>query len=287
MRCNNCGWDEPNPNVNTCVKCGHPLQEAPAYAYSRPAQAVQPQYPVEEEEEIKKTRVYNGSQLSEMQQLKQTVVQGAASQQPMPLQQPAIVQTVCPRCGYPIVGDYCARCGYPGQEPMTNQPVSPKTNKDISELLARGNKCSKCGEQVPSNFRFCPQCGAPIERGTINPFDDSRQTRPEEKPDVAEQPKPRFTLTLIIKNADPETVETREYEGDTVILKRDNTDPDNRTITTKEQAVLNFEDGQWVIENRNEFGSTLVTANRKIALQAGDVIMLGNRRFRFETVSNE
>ena len=67
------------------------------------------------------------------------------------------------------------------------------------------------------------------------------------------------------------------------ILNRENTEQDNRTITSKEQAELICEDGKWYVLNRSELGSTYLEANRKLALEPGDVIVLGDRRFKFET----
>ena len=72
------------------------------------------------------------------------------------------------------------------------------------------------------------------------------------------------------------------YEGNTIILNRDNTDPKNSTITSQEQASLTFENGKWSIEDKSEYKTTFVQAVRKIELQQGDLILLGNQLYRFE-----
>ena len=65
-------------------------------------------------------------------------------------------------------------------------------------------------------------------------------------------------------------------------MNRDNSEPDNRTITSKEQAELTCEDGKWYVLNKSELGSTYIECNRKIEILSGDVIVMGDRRFKFE-----
>ncbi len=71
------------------------------------------------------------------------------------------------------------------------------------------------------------------------------------------------------------------YTGDTIVLNRSNTDPNNNTITSREQAVLTCEDGEWFIENRSDLKTTFVRVNGKVKLNNGDIIVLGNREFEF------
>ena len=77
-----------------------------------------------------------------------------------------------------------------------------------------------------------------------------------------------------------EPVEIELEEGEAV-LTRDNTEPGNPSITSKEQALVTFSDGHWYIENRSEQSTTFVLANKKIELHDGDIILLGNRMFEF------
>ena len=72
------------------------------------------------------------------------------------------------------------------------------------------------------------------------------------------------------------------FEGNSVILNRDNTDSKNKTITSQEQAVVTFENGKWCIEDKSEFKTTFVQASRKIELSSGDLILLGNQLYRFD-----
>ena len=75
---------------------------------------------------------------------------------------------------------------------------------------------------------------------------------------------------------------TISFIGESVELNRDNTDPTNNTITSKVQAEISCENGVWSIEDKSAQGTTFIQAKRKIALEDGDVVMLGNRKFIFK-----
>ena len=86
---------------------------------------------------------------------------------------------------------------------------------------------------------------------------------------------------MVIEEDENTTPITNEYEGASIILNRDNTEADNRTITSKEQAELTYEDGKWYIINKSQFGSTYIVANRKMEIMPDDIIILGDRKFKF------
>ena len=204
----------------------------------------------------------------------------------------------CPYCGYPVMGNFtsCPNCGatlsqgqpqqpasyaqqtviqQPAQQPLQTASPMPHTGTrkhdnvdfDIDEEV----KCDKCGTMVSIDFKFCPKCGERIHQKTI-------QVRRHK----AAPPAPHCHLTLIPEEDEQLTPVKRDYEGAAVTLTRENTEPDNRTITSKEQAELSFEDGKWFLLNKSELGSTYLEANRKLELQPGDVVVLGDRRFKFE-----
>ena len=66
-------------------------------------------------------------------------------------------------------------------------------------------------------------------------------------------------------------------------MNRENTEVSNRTITSKEQAEIVFEDGHWYLLDRSELRTTFIQANRKIEIIPDDIIVLGDRRFKFES----
>ena len=113
---------------------------------------------------------------------------------------------------------------------------------------------------------------------TVNPYAKAKLEQQEEEKQVL------CSLMPIADNSAEEgRLKENEYSSETIVLRRDNTEAGNYSITSKEQAYLTFEDGNWYIEDKSSFQSTFVRACRKMQLQDGDVIMLGDRRFEFKT----
>ena len=280
MRCNNCGWDNA-PGSSVCVKCGHPLQSGEPQ-YQDPYKGVNvPNYNGGEgaprptvlnsqraEPTPRPTRIVNSADLQNQAAMKATVAQAPKS---------------CPHCGYPVVGDFtsCPNCGSSLNAAITaiQQPVEPAVEKKANQLeldIAEEVKCDKCGSMVSIDFSFCPKCGERIHLPTVRAIIHKPTPAPE-------PPKPKCHLTIIPEEGERTEAVKNDYEGDSIILNRENTEQDNRTITSKEQAELICEDGKWYVLNRSELGSTYLEANRKLALEPGDIIVLGDRRFKFET----
>lgn len=208
----------------------------------------------------------------------------------------------CPKCGYPITASFtnCPNCGanFMEEEEQTSQIPSQSASKEImvnstinigtidgeDDDVVACNVCDNCNAEVPIEFSFCPHCGSKIALKTIPSIHSRKKAVFLDKAQpVDEQVKKICHLELI-----PDEGEEREsvrisYEGANIVLNRENTEIDNRTITSKEQAILSFEDGKWFIENKSNFDSTFIFAGRKLEVHSGDVLMLGNRRFKFET----
>lgn len=270
-----------------CVKCGTPLSQEDNYA---PKQNTDGSIGINAE---KPTVVFEGGVAGSMNhQLRETVIQGSdriPNGNPSPALRPTIVQDAsksCPRCHYLMTGKFCANCGYEVSD-MTS--VSTSKEDDIShelqeKLKNRQNKCVKCNAKVPADFKFCPYCAAPIPQATINIFEE-----PNANPIAEEELESshRFSLTPLAGNGKSQ-LEALIYElvDGAFILNRNNTSPGNRTITSKEQAEVCFVDGQWTLENRSEYNSTFVAALRPIGLKSGDIVLIGNQRFRFDVVED-
>ncbi len=182
------------------------------------------------------------------------------------------ISTACPRCGYPLSDDSltCPNCN---QELNNGLPM-----KDIQ-------KCGSCGKDIVGDAKFCPNCGNSLSKelpqrqfiqrsamGTVlgGPASDPSSTN-------------RFcTLKPVAWEGENVQYKPVTYSGNVIILNRSNTDPNNNTITSREQAVLTCENGEWYIENHSELRTTFIRVNGKIKLKDGDVIVLGNREFEFK-----
>lgn len=264
MRCNNCGWDNALGTKN-CVKCGHALQVS----------------------ENNDGLVYSGGQPRStiinagMQRLmpKPTVLDATGSPKSTP--RPTIVNVTnargreCPNCAYPVSAGFtsCPSCGTPMSQ---DEICTMKGSVNLSDYeIGETVQCQNCGSDVSIDFSFCPKCGKKIHLPTVRAI--------HHKPVADNQIKSRCSLTLVLE--EDEIIQERKnvYEGNVVILNRDNTEPDNRTITSKEQAELSYKDGKWYIINKSELCSTYMELGRSIELQSGDIIVMGDRRFKFES----
>ena len=137
----------------------------------------------------------------------------------------------------------------------------------------------ECGKEIDITCSFCPHCGIRVHRPTIRrQIKNIAETEPE---DIT----PHCSLTIIPEENENIPSEKMEYEGKSIILNRENTEVSNRTITSKEQAEIVFEDGHWYLLDRSELRTTFIQANRKIEIIPDDIIVLGDRRFKFESDS--
>lgn len=118
-----------------------------------------------------------------------------------------------------------------------------------------------------------------ISKKTVNIYQHPQsQPEPEPEPVVL----PRFTLELVRReNETNKDLDKKTFEAASVVLNRQNTEPDNNSITSKQQAVISFEDGKWYIEDKSSFHTTFIRVTKKTMLEDGDILVLGNREFKF------
>ena len=195
---------------------------------------------------------------------------------------------VCPECGQPMTDDgtNCLFCGaYVGGNPRRRHNVDEggsKTEKNAGTPPVDVHvTCPNCKEKVSAKFSYCPMCGTNIKDGLmINTIDLQGQRIPTG---------PQCSLTIIPEEDEQDVGLTNYYyfENKPIVLNRENTEMSNRTITSKEQAIIECEDGKWYMENRSEQQSTYLEMNRRIELQNGDIVMLGDRRFKFSSEDYE
>ena len=170
----------------------------------------------------------------------------------------------CSKCGYPIGRgmQVCPMCGTSVLDKSREKRPIPQQND--------GPKCKKCGTTILTGVRFCPSCGAPIQKGTINPW-------------VSPQSGTFCTLKPLAWENEQIEHNVLSFSGEQILLNRANTDPNNQTITSKEQAELSFENGAWYICDKSLQQTTYIHVSRKTKLEKGDIIILGNRRFEFNS----
>ncbi len=149
--------------------------------------------------------------------------------------------------------------------------------------------CPKCGYPLREGMHHCPNCGHDLDAANRPKEDVRKEVRnvaPKHNATVNPWANPNlgktFKLEPVAWDGEKDAPATLSFIGESVELNRDNTDPTNNTITSKVQAEISCENGVWSIEDKSAQGTTFIQAKRKIALEDGDVVMLGNRKFIFK-----
>lgn len=239
MRCNNCGWENPDGQI-TCEKC-----------------------------HTKLSGVVHAPKSSESvaSRLNSTISEAVVFSD----QSSGVVPPTCPKCGYPVSegSNTCPNCNIELQQPATMKQTS---------------KCKSCGADLASGANFCAKCGTPVSEATPKPrIQRSAMGTVMGGPVSGPSSLNKFcTLKPIAWEGEDVNYNPMTYSGDSIILNRANTDANNNSITSREQAILTCEDGEWYIENRSDLRTTFIRVNGKIKLTSGDIIVLGNREFEFK-----
>lgn len=200
--------------------------------------------------------------------MKSTVAEGVVFSDAAPMSAPR----TCPKCGYPISDSStsCPNCNCELQ-------LAPTTKQVV--------KCKSCGAEVDPNAKFCSSCGTPIMEDAPRPRKIQRSSMGTVMggPVVGPASANKFcTLRPIAWDGEDVNYNPITYSGDAIVLNRSNTDANNNSITSHEQAILTCEDGEWYIENRSSLRTTFIRVNGRVKLTNGDIIVLGNREFEFK-----
>lgn len=259
-RCKNCGWPNDDNNVK-CEKCNAQLEDDSSTKQSFLQTARE-----SNADSFRRT-------VSENQFFGNREPGKEESKENLPENKTGSGELNCPNCGYPLREGVkaCPNCGTPMLESTGN------TRKDS------GKKCANCGSLNEAEARFCSQCGSEMEikkengilggmhgqhRGTVNPW-------------ITPDNGAFCTLKPVAWVGENVSHQPLTFSGESILLNRANTDPNNQSITSTEQAELTFEGGEWFILDKSTQHTTYVLASQKIKLHKGDTIVLGNRLFEF------
>ena len=214
----------------------------------------------------------------------------------------------CKNCGWENSNGLtkCEKCNTPLSGAVNNQPVygtmqeipqATPLNKTVCEAVVFpkaatpvNNICPNCGYPMRPGVTDCPNCHQQATQQDIpQPAFNIQQapkavkansTQGTVNPWVQVAPANKCSLQPIEQQG-VETPEILKLKGDSHNLNRENLDPENQTITSKVQAQLVCEDGQWYIQDKSAQHTTFIYAGEKTALKDGDVILMGNRQFIF------
>jgi hypothetical protein len=244
-KCGECGWPNNADGASDCEKCGASLSGGSSAS-------VPPPSPQAGSSDAKKTMMGGGQQLPDTSQAKKTVM---GSGQQMPSWDASGGGASASNTSSQASGDLtCGKCGfYPLRAPV-----------------AAASPCPNCG------FAGGPgQAAQPAQGGGISKADMKKTLAFSEVFFEAPEKTPKFTL---LEN---DRVE-RPFEGKEVSVGRENIDANNFSISGQ-HALFEHIDGKWVVSNQSSNGVTLVQVKGKAEIQDGDLILIGNKLFRFKT----
>ena len=255
MRCDNCGWNNPD-GLTKCQKCNQELKQAPAPVQNNFNQTVL-------DPSRNRSEVQEGSQV------------------------------FCPGCGYPLSEGVtvCPNCGTAASvaEPAPSQyskTVRVLPENLLSEEKPKQEALKATVREIPQHLldntktvRVLPeellQDEAPVQQAAPQPM----PVQPEPVP--APAPVPAFRL-VPMDNFDGLTPAALSFSGEAVSLGRKDVVAGDASIAEDVHAAFEFADGQWSVSDKSGKASTYVCTSRKIQLQPGDIVVIGNRRYIFE-----
>ena len=196
----------------------------------------------------------------------------------------------CKNCGWnnPSGKMVCEKCNLSldvseiveGRKTLREVPGMKSDNlveNDNVKLRDNDLVCKNCEYPIMPGSLHCPQCGANADDLSLKYSSaDARKTISPGRRSVC-------TLKFIFEPNENISEENAllSFSGKEIILNRGNTEPDNNTITSKEQARLVCENHKWYIQDKSELQTTFVRPGEKMEIKDGDIILLGDRRFRF------
>lgn len=103
----------------------------------------------------------------------------------------------------------------------------------------------------------------------------------ESAPKSAPQSEARVGFSLTSVDGYGAGAEKLEFSESSIVLNRGNVDKDNLSIDKNAQLSLSCEGGEWYISNLSALQNTYIVPSRKTKIEAGDIIIIGNKRYIF------
>lgn len=207
----------------------------------------------------------------------------------------------CEKCNAPLTGSIAQGAGQASNQnnyaqPQSNQPLKatiPGGNSglpyvDAPNVENNPNPVSRsvctCGYPLAPDTKICPNCRREINGGNSNSNPNKQESAPKPRKGTINPFEDNFFFAgqCVLKPIEAQNDASRaKTYSDSAILNRSNIDPNNNSITSREQAFLECRDGEWYIKDLSEQQTTFVRKNGSVKLEDGDIILMGNRRFIF------
>lgn len=263
MRCDYCGWLN-SDGQERCVKCNQVL-------------SVQKIEPMSEHSEVKAEESCNDA-----------------------------IDIICTSCGYPIVTDVsvCPACG----AEVVKEPKAEMENVDFKATMrdasvvamVSANSNLSSSSQSKSASVNVKQTVRDIDVADLNKMVDTRATlradaNNNENSIAVNKEKGIPIIEKLVPIVEDNIGNSRLIAMDDIdgngrqiemakpymVLCRSNVEPDNMLIAEKDHAVIENEGDQWYVNSAGDLGNTYICINRKMQLEDGDILIIGNKRYLF------
>ncbi len=191
----------------------------------------------------------------------------------------------CIKCNYvlePVASDEKSNGYYlgGGTSPVQKTKAGIRVNspawdeKKEPDATSLTESCLSCGYPARTGEILCPNCGKPLA-----PETDANKTVRRVVPVV--QTSASYRLVALSMDAETE-LKSIPLNGENIVLNRDLIDSGNNSISRTGHASLTYQGGEWWLENLSSLKSTFIQVNSPVKIKEGDVILIGDRLFRFK-----
>lgn len=282
MRCDNCGWGNPD-GAERCQKCNQVLPQVLQSVENDPLAEI----------------------LAAVNKGKPVVSES--------VEESAEVQSsVCHKCGYPKLSasENCPNCGAiasvmkandaapVAQDQPAEQPVTPPVNdkalkatvvlgdaiEDVAasaavampqQAVADAKKTVRDVNRVQGNMKatvrdFSPE--AFVAQQSDNAGTGSRS-------EILKQTVKSGVCLVAVDGLADDVPQCVFCDAEDVTLNRANVEASNLSIDSDQQVRIAYEDGRWYIQDLSKLKNTYIRSDRKMQIERGDMIVIGNRRF--------
>lgn len=309
MRCNNCGWVNPD-GQERCQKCNQKLDYSLAELESVEVASVESEGPAATGNNVGDTSIHGSDNT------KSAVGHTSVSS--------------CSQCGYPIAEGVteCPMCGcvisntekatpvpqdrvstqdeYSTKATVVSSSIMESIEKEAALKMAETKQTVAAADDFKKtimdvNANNIPHIAANDMSKTVRDMgmhnkdvsrlkqtvrdispSDFLENHPQnaEQPNATQEQSSGFTLTPI--DGFGESSAKLQFAEESVTLNRGNVEKDNAAIDVDAQLSISFDNGEWYVENQSGLKNTYIVPVHKTKIQSGDIIVIGNRRYIFE-----
>jgi hypothetical protein len=174
--------------------------------------------------------------------------------------------------------------GRGGRASQADQPVEYSQKQSYESIKGNTIKCPFCEYPNAPGMTICVRCKIPLVKDESQKDTSQNDSLPKINLPTGDPynrtNKTKFSLKPL-KGSKEKEIAQIEFTPDknTITLNRANTDPENDNISRTTQAIINYENGKWIITDKSRLKNTFIWVKDPFELKNGDVVLLGDQKF--------